>query len=210
MLFTNSAGRLQKFSLMNHAVRLLPAIPRQISTHDGIPVRRGGKRSWLPNSAFCNLRCLLINLDSFQRRERPALVHLSPCESESECWPNCHFSAQFSVKTVTQFNLIHVSSAHCHTLKVKVYRQTSCQQKATRCSAHQNLFFFFLFRSVYWIQQVGMFRYIFLLWFHWLSPSVEHNFISPFLLPIYLVKGNKGKNYIPYENPSKSLLVVPH
>lgn len=120
MLFTNSAGRLQKFCLINHAVRLLPAIPRQISTHDGIPVRRGGKRSWLPNSAFCNLRCLLINLDSFQRRERPALVHLSPCESESECWPNCHFSAQFSVKTVTHFTLIHVSSAHCHTLKVKV------------------------------------------------------------------------------------------
>lgn len=53
-------------------------------------------QSWRPScrclreleSAFCCLRCLLINLDAFQLREGPHLVQF--LLSEMESWLDCH------------------------------------------------------------------------------------------------------------------------
>lgn len=107
-----------------------PRDPQIDIRRDGIPVRRegwvGGRAgggSWRPESALCILRCLLINLDSFQQSERPTLVHLSPHESES--WPNCHFSTQFCAETVTLSKLGHVSLARCQTPRARVKRQVN-------------------------------------------------------------------------------------
>lgn len=104
MLFTHSAGRLQKCFLINHAVH--PALQDlQICVQSWWHLRQT-TRSWQPESAFCfHWTWRLINLDGFQQPERTTPDQLPAPESWSECWPNCHFSTRVSVWTVTLFNL---------------------------------------------------------------------------------------------------------
>lgn len=111
MLFTHSAGRLQNYPwrivwppCSQRSPERCPITMASLSYEDS----RG--RNWRLVPAFWILGCLLINLDGFQQCERPTLVRFLPLESEP--WPNCHFSTQFSTKTVALSNLLRVSQAH--------------------------------------------------------------------------------------------------
>lgn len=112
-MYCNDLSFLKTAGICNHCTRLITVVYRPAGEaenyHDEsrcCPTPEDPEmnaRSWWPHclclreleSAFCSLRCLLINLDDFQQCEGPHLLHFLP--QEKETWPDCHFSTQFDL-----------------------------------------------------------------------------------------------------------------